>query len=277
MDEPDEYEPVDDLAEALKAGLERARDLGLVAITEAGMRTWAHWDALVDLRDRGELPIDVGILVASGAANDVSRLRDARDASDDRLRLVGLKFYADGWLGPRTCACTRAFHDVDPPDRGILFQDADRLAQRIDPLAAEGFRPATHAIGDRAIEAVLDAYERVYGGAAGCREARPRIEHAQLLRADLIARIAELGVVCCIQPCFAASDAPHVEAGLGGEFPEAYRWDLLIAAGASVIAGSDFPIETLDPRTGLEKLTSGPHPLPLDVATRLMTTPIAEA
>jgi predicted amidohydrolase YtcJ len=275
MDEPDEYEPVDDLAAALRAGLQRAADLGLAAVTEAGMRTWDHWDALVELRERDELPIDVGVLVASGAADDLGRLGDAADASDDRLRVVGVKFYADGWLGPRTCACTQAFHDVEPPTDGILFQDADRLARRMEPLANAGFRPATHAIGDRAMDTVLDAYERVYGGAEGVRAARPRIEHAQLLRADLIARIAELGVVCCIQPCFASSDAPHVERALGDDFPLAYRWDLLIEAGAAVIAGSDFPIETLDPAIGMEHLVSGPHALDAEIATRIMTTPIA--
>ena len=275
MDEPDEYEPVDDLPAALLGGLQRAADLGLVGVTEAGMRSWDHWDALVDLRDRDELPIDVGILVASGAADDLGRMRAAREQAGGRLSLVGVKFYADGWLGPRTCACTHVFHDVDPPDDGILFQDADRLARRIEPLAAAGFRPATHAIGDRAMDAVLDAYERVYGGPEGVHAAAPRIEHAQLLREDLIERIAALGVVCCIQPCFAASDAPHVEAGLDGDYPMAYRWDALIDAGAKVIAGSDFPIETLDPTVGFEHLTSGAHALSSDVATRIMTTPVA--
>lgn len=274
MDEPDEYEPVADLGAALRDGLQRAKDLGLAAVTEAGMRTWDHWDTLVDLRDRGELPIDVGILVASGAADDIGRVREARDASDDALRLVGIKFYADGWLGPRTCACTHAFADVEGDDSGILFQDADRLARRMQPLVDAGFRPATHAIGDRAIDEVLDAYERVYGGAPGVREAAPRIEHAQLLRHDLIARIADLGVVCCIQPCFAESDAGHVERGLDGNYPLAYRWDLLIDAGARVVAGSDFPIETLDPTVGLEHLVTGPHPLDRAVAEKIMTTPL---
>ena len=275
MDEPDEYEPVDDLAAALLGGLQRAADLGLVGVTEAGMRSWDHWDALVELRDRDELPIDVGILVASGAAEDLGRMRTARDEAGGRLHLAGVKFYADGWLGPRTCACTHAFTDVEPRDEGILFQDADRLAARIGPLAADGFRPATHAIGDRAMDTVLDAYERVYGGPDGVRAAAPRIEHAQLLREDLIARIAEVGLVCCIQPCFAASDAIHVEQGLDGNYPMAYRWDALIDAGAKVIAGSDFPIETLDPAVGFEHLTTGDNALSAEVATQIMTTPVA--
>jgi predicted amidohydrolase YtcJ len=85
--------------------------------------------------------------------------------------------------------------------------------------------------------------------------------------------MGEWGVVACIQPSFAVSDAEAAEAALAGRFPEAYRWDLLVDAGVAVIAGSDFPIETLDPDVGLERLTTGDHPLPRAVALRMMTAP----
>lgn len=280
MDEPPD-EPgvngIDALADALRRGLESARDLGITGVTEAGMSDWDHWEALLRLReDFGKLPVDVRVLVASGASRDLGRVVDAVDLNDRRLAIAGVKLYADGWLGPRTCACTEPF--ADAPEPGVLFLDATELAKRVEPLAAAGLRPATHAIGDRAIDAVLDAYESVYGGAAGCRVARPRIEHAQLLRPEHVERIAELGVVVCIQPCFASSDAESLARGFPpGAFPDAYRWDLLLASGASVIAGSDFPIETLDPQVGLEKLTSGPHPLDHDTAVQIMTVPLDDA
>ena len=274
MDEPAGDPAAEDLVAALRDGLQKAADLGLVGITEAGMSDWRHWDALVELRAvDGRLPLDVRVLVASGAA-DLERMRSARSDADPSLAAVGVKFYADGWLGPRTCACSVPFADVEGDDRGILFQDADRLASRIEPFAAEGWGVATHAIGDRAIETVLDAYEAAFGGPAGVRAAAPRIEHAQVLRPELIERMSSLGVVACIQPCFAASDAESIALALAGRFPAAYRWDLLLAAGVTVIAGSDFPIETLDPAIGLERLTSGDHPLDETVARRLMTTPL---
>jgi predicted amidohydrolase YtcJ len=273
MDQPAEAIIADDLPAALLGGLAKAAELGLVGITEAGMSDWRHWHALLALREKGRLPVAVRILVASGAAS-LELLRAARGQSDEDLAVVGVKFYADGWLGPRTCACSLPFADIAGEDTGILFQDADRLAGRAGPYAEAGWRLATHAIGDRAIEAVLDAYEKVYGGPTGCRHAAPRIEHAQVLRRDLIDRMAELGVVACIQPCFAASDADSIALALAGRFPEAYRWDLLLAAGVSVIAGSDFPIETLDPLIGFARLTDGEHGLDDDVARRLMTTPL---
>ena len=243
MDEPFEgMHEGDALDESIMKWLYEAASSGIVSITEAGMRDWSHWESLLRLRTR--LPLRVRVLVASGIA-DLDRMQRT---GDERLELEGVKFYMDGWLGPRTCACSQAFLD-GPKDQGILFMDADELVRRATPFAEAGWTIATHAIGDRGIEAVLDAYEQLVD-----HRVTLRIEHAQVLRPDLIDRMAALGVVACIQPCFAASDADHVRVGLGDRFPDAYRWDRLLDAGVRVITGSDFPIEPLDPNIGLEKL-----------------------
>ncbi len=276
MDEPDPPLTVDDrLRGRLERALERAAAVGLVQLTEAGITDWAYLDALRDLRERGPLPLAVRLFVASGIAEPGRMTR----TGDPWLEVEGVKLYADGWLGPRTCALCRPFADRD--DAGVLFLDADAIARRADPFAEAGFAIATHAIGDRAIEAALDGYERLYG--SDCRVAAPRVEHAQVLRADLVERIATLGVVACIQPSFAVSDAEAARAGLGPDRLEhAYRWDELLAAGARVVTGSDFPIEALEPLTGLQHLVTGvpldgdpDHPeaptLRLDVALELMT------
>lgn len=278
MDELDRPLTVDDqLRGALERGLARAASLGLVQVTEAGMHDWAYFDALRDLRQRGPLPVRVRLLVASGVA-DVARMQRT---GDPWLEIVGVKLYADGWLGSRTCAVCRPFAD-DPGNDGVLFLDADTLARRADPYAEAGWTVATHAIGDRAIDAVLDAYEKVYG--SDCAEAAPRIEHAQVLRPDLVRRIADMGVVACIQPGFAVSDAATARAALADRWEHAYRWDLLLGAGARLVVGSDFPIEQLSPLAGLQQLATGRHldgrpagapTLPVEQALALMTDPEA--
>src|SRR4051812_38267842 len=213
MDEPPGPLPADlDLAAALDGGLRYAADFGLVQITEAGLVSWDYLDALLALRERGPLPLRVRLLVASGLAD----LATMRRTGDDDVEVIGVKFYADGWLGLRTCALCRPFADR-PGDDGVLFMDAATLARRAAPFAEAGWTIATHAIGDRAIETVLDAYQLVFGD--DCEAAAPRIEHAQVLRPDLIDRMAAMGVVACIQPCFAASDEPHVETALSGGWP----------------------------------------------------------
>lgn len=261
----DEAPASNDLEQVMRDALQRAASTGLVEIWEAGMRHMAYWDSLQALRDNGALALRVRVLVAAGLAGQGMPDR----TGDSWLDVVGVKFYADGWLGPRTCACSRDFVD-QPGNDGLLFEPAAHLARRIEPFASAGWLIATHAIGDRAIEAVLDAYEHVFG--AECGTHAPRIEHAQLLRPDLVERMAELGVVACIQPGFAVDDAEQARAGLGDGWPLAYRWSALLDAGVPVVTGSDYPIDKLEPLSGLAKLVGNPFDqMSLQDALPLMT------
>jgi predicted amidohydrolase YtcJ len=252
MDEPVKpLEVHDGLRGALERSLVHARTLGIVQLTEAGMDDWAYLEALLGLRARGPLPVRVRLLVASGIA-DVDRMTRT---GDPWLEIEGVKFYADGWLGTRTCALCSPYTDR-PDEPGVLFLTAEKLAKRCDPFADAGWTIATHAIGDEAISTVLDAYEMVFG--SDCRSAAPRIEHAQVLDEDLITRMADLGVVACVQPGFAVSDVASAREALGRDrFELAYRWDVLLDAGVRLIAGSDHPIESLSPLVGLQRLTTG--------------------
>ena len=253
----------------LAAGLRRAAALGLVEVWEAGVDVGAYLPALTALREQGPLPVRVRLLMASGSARpDQARL------GDPWLEVAGVKFYADGWLGPRTCAMCRPFADR-PGDSGLLFLDAEAIARRAAPFFDAGWVVATHAIGDRAIEAALAGYEVILAGQRA-PAGRLRIEHAQCLRADLIDQMAALGIAACIQPSFATSDAAAAALALGSDSREtAYRWDVLLERGVPVIAGSDFPIETLNPMVGLQRLVAGvpglSPGLPLDTALGLMT------
>jgi predicted amidohydrolase YtcJ len=248
-----------DLADRLTAGLRRASAAGLVEVTEMGLRSWAYLDALADEQVAGPLPCRVRIYVASGLADESGLAElDARRADcGPWVRLDGVKFYADGWLVPRTCALCYDF--ADARGNGVLFADAPALATRIRPLAERGWRIATHAIGDRAVQTVLDAYDLVFDGdGAALAAAAPRIEHASVLSAELIARMASSGVVACIQPSFALSDAAELGPALGpARAAWSYPWTELARAGVAMLAGTDFPIEVLDPLPSLARLVRG--------------------
>ncbi|MEY2399777.1 MAG: hypothetical protein QOJ00_2951 [Actinomycetota bacterium] len=256
----------------LMAGLSRASDLGLCQITEAGMHDWVYLDTLLRRRETDRLPCRVRVLVASGLAEQGMRDR----TGDADVDVIGVKFYADGWIGPRTCALCRPFDDVHPKDDGVLFWEPVPFARAAQPFAEAGWTIATHAIGDRAVIAVLDAYELVFDGDADAARANgARIEHAQVLSPAIIDRIAGQGVTVCAQPSFAKSDAEAAPVALGDErWKQSYDWAGLLRAGANVMLGSDFPIESLDPLVGLRdittKVTRGSQ-LDLATAYELMT------
>ena len=140
-----------------------------------------------------------------------------------------------------------------------MFTGATTLARRIEPFAAAGWRIATHAIGDRAVEAVLDGYELTWrGDRRALAAAAPRIEHGSELPAELGSRIAELGVAVCIQPSFAVSDVKQLPVALGTDrSPTAYPWASLAALGARLLAGTDYPIEVIEPLVSLARLVNG--------------------
>jgi predicted amidohydrolase YtcJ len=280
------------LDDRIAAALTEAAAAGLVEITEMGMRSWAYLDALAAMQAAGPLPCRVRIYVASGLADEggLAELEARRAESGPWVRLDGIKFYADGWLVPRTCALCQDFADTGGP--GTLFCDAPGLARRIQPLAQRGWRIATHAIGDRAVQTVLDAYSLAFDDdAAAIAAAAPRIEHASVLSAELIDRMADTGVVACIQPSFAVTDAAELGPALGPErAARAYPWAQLARAGVAMLAGTDYPIEVLDPLPSLARLVRGESRragfvttssapaqarLPAHIAFALMTDPAA--
>lgn len=280
------------LDDRIAAALTEAAAAGLVEITEMGMRSWAYLDALVAMQAAGPLPCRVRIYVASGLADEggLAELEARRAEGGPWVRLDGIKFYADGWLVPRTCALCQDFADTGGP--GTLFCDAPGLARRIQPLAQRGWRIATHAIGDRAVRTVLDAYGLAFDDdAAAIAAAAPRIEHASVLSAELIDRMADTGVVACIQPSFAVTDAAELGPALGPErAARAYPWAQLARAGVAMLAGTDYPIEVLEPLPSLARLVRGESRrpgfvttssapaqarLPAHIAFALMTDPAA--
>src|SRR5690348_14476628 len=100
--EPARGDPLPYMAQQLYLGLASAAEVGLVEVTEMGMRTWWYLEALSMLQESMPLPARVRIYLASGLAEKVSlQEMDARRSDcGPWVKLEGVKFYADGWLTP---------------------------------------------------------------------------------------------------------------------------------------------------------------------------------
>ena len=117
---------------------------------------------------------------------------------DSWLRFGGVKIFADGSIGARNAALTRPYRGGGPGDVGELNHSVDELAAMIGDADGAEWQTVIHAIGDRAIDAVLDAHEQVSSRPA----LRHRIEHFELARPEQIVRCRDLGVSVCMQPNF---------------------------------------------------------------------------
>jgi len=167
----------------------------------------------------------------------------------DRLRLVGVKLYADGALGSRGALLKAPYADR-AGERGLAFLTDSQLRNLMSRAAMDGLQLAVHAIGDAANAQVLDAIDELSETYTGDR--RWRIEHAQIVDPADIPRFGRHGIIASMQPVHQTSDRTMAEARLGpNRLGGAYAWEAMLRVGARLAFGSDTPVESPDPFAGL--------------------------
>lgn len=223
--------------------------LGLTGVTDMGV-SQADYEAYSSLRHADRLPIRVSLFLTDDEAVLGPWFRRGPEVDPKaRLQVRGVKLYADGALGSRGAALLEPYSD-DPGNLGLLVTPPAHLQEVAQRAAATGFQVAIHAIGDRGSLLALDALEGALNG-AGAR-LRFRLEHAQVLRLADIERLGRLGVIASMQPTHATSDMGWAGDRLGERrLAGAYAWQKVRAAGGRLALGSDFPVESADPRLGL--------------------------
>jgi predicted amidohydrolase YtcJ len=278
---------VDGLVDALKAAGDAYLAAGVTSVHDTGVGLLAgpaeldaYRSALstgsLRTRVRAYLVQDLFPGLSEGALSPVEA--GIAGVGDDRFRLGGVKLWADGSIQGLT-GCVSEGYACAPDKNGVLIFPPDDLAARVAALHAGGWQVAVHGNGDRAIEAILDAYV-----ALGMRkhesDLRHRIEHCQMAREDQLERMAEAGVLASffIKHVYYWGDR-HRDRFLGPE--RAGRINPLASAkrrGIRFGLHSDTPVVPVPPLEGIwcavQRRTSGGEVLgaeqQVDVATALM-------
>ena len=243
------------------AGVAASR--GITAVHEMAM-PHSHGDAdlRVLLQQRSRLPVDAMPIVAT---------MDLSVAIQHRLSAVGGDLPTDGSVGAATAALLTPYEGSD--SIGAMSYSDDELAEFFHGGHAAGLQVGVHAIGDRAIEQVLAAWERVYQASDSrerrhFRARRHRIEHVEMISTAQIERAAVLGLAASIQPAFDrewGNRGGLYEQRLGMDRARAMNpFRTMIDRGVEVGVGSDAPVTPLDPMRCIASL-EGHH----DAAQRL--------
>ncbi|WP_324194737.1 amidohydrolase [Nocardia terpenica] len=232
---------------ARRAALDHAASRGVVAVHEcAGPQITGRAD-VAEL-----LEFSHGVQVRAYWGEAVRTAEEAR-ALVAELGVHGLAgdLFVDGSLGSHTAWLRDRYADRD--GTGIGYLDADAVTAHIRACTEAGIQAGFHAIGDAAIDAVVQGFSRVaaeVGGPAVAARGH-RIEHAELLDARQIAALAEYGVIASVQPGFdAAWGGPDgmYAARLGAERAAALNpFAAMASAGISLALGSDAPVTALEP------------------------------
>jgi predicted amidohydrolase YtcJ len=127
-----------------------------------------------------------------------------------------------------------------PKDTGLFITPPDTLYARVKGADSAGLHVTVHAIGDRAISTQLGIFERV-ARENGPRDRRFRIEHAQHIGPNDMARFAQLGVIPSMQPYHAIDDGRWADKVIGEErSSRTYAFRSLLDNGARLAFGSDW-------------------------------------
>ncbi len=157
-----------------------------------------------------------------------------------------------GMLSPylrRGCACA-----AGGTHNGLSFVDPSSLRDYVTALDAHGFQVHFHALGDRAVREALDAVEAARA-ANGPNDHRHHLAHLQVVHPDDVPRFRALGATANLQPLWAAHEPQMDELTIPFLGPERSGWQYpfadLLRAGATLAAGSDWPVSSADPIQGI--------------------------
>lgn len=270
---------------ALRAAYRDLHAVGIATIHEI-IRLPEEADDHAVLRAAGDLGVRIRLFYRvheSPLSLDwLEHLGIRRGLGDDWIKVLGVKVSVDGFCIFRNAAVETPYKG-DPDNRGLLRIESDSLDDLVARANAQGLQVAVHAVGPRAVDLALDAFERAGPAIAGPH----RVEHAYLdMDVARLTRMRDLGLVWSVQPAFL--DAYRREWADAFE-PERVGSMMPLRTGAAmglpIQFNSDFPCAPFDPlggiRLAVERSRGGPRSrdpevLSIAEAWRAYTTTPAE-
>ena len=240
-----------------RAALAHAAAHGLTSVQTCDVRS-RDWPtvlaALEELDAQDALPLRLTLQCAMDTPADLQALWDAGyrpGAHGKRWKIGPLKLFLDGSLGARTAWLRGGYADA-PGAHGLCclpMAEALALARKAD---AAGMQVVAHAIGDGAMEEMLDIIETLNAPRGGANPLRHGVVHCQVTTPGQWDRLAALGAGALVQPIFLDYDHTIVTARCGAALAgTSYAFGDAVRRGLPVSYGTDAPVESLDPLRNL--------------------------
>jgi hypothetical protein len=245
------------LIDGLKHAQNYANSFGITSINDANAGE-SYLKAYADLDRQDSLTVRVTASLESEGhpvAEEVTRLLKLAAAYRGRMLQTGtVKIFADGVIESHTAALLLPYLGHGS-DRGPLNYEPDSLNALVLALDSAGFQVHVHAIGDRAIRATLDAFEKARE-AHGDRDNRHFIAHLELIDSADIPRFRTLNVTASFQSFWAIRDEyikDLTEPVLGpARSSHLYPIGSVMRSGAIVVGGSDWTVSSLNPLDAIQ-------------------------
>lgn len=189
--------PFEEILEATRLAIGEAHRLGVTSIQD--IVTPEYLSAYQELQKRGDLNLRVYACFYEDYLESLVGLGLKSQFGDNLLKFGGIKTFADGSLGARSAALSSPYQGEEG-GLGVLTHSDEELNRVMEKADGAGIQILTHAIGDRAIDQVLNGYEKTLKGRPN--ELRHRIEHLEVTTSEQLRRMKHLGILAAMQPNF---------------------------------------------------------------------------
>jgi predicted amidohydrolase YtcJ len=244
---------VEDYVEALRRCNDAYVRAGITSSQDASSTTADQVRAYQLAVERGVLKLRTSMMIREHLLPHLLGLGVVQGLGNERLRVGPVKLFIDGSLIGRTAAVTIPFLEDPAEDNlGLTMMPREQFEDYVMQAHTAGFQIAVHAIGDRGIDWVLDAYEKALT-AHPRDDHRHRIEHCGICRPDILDRIQRLGVVPVSQPVFIIEYGDGFIRHLGLERVQlTYPFRSFLERGIRLVFSSDCPVSHFAPLKSMQ-------------------------
>ncbi len=227
-----------EMEKAFKDACSYANRLGITTVNDFVIPE--HIAPYVALRKKDELTVRILMCPRSSQLDQFQAVGLSSGFGDEYLKLGAVKIFFDGSIGAHTAALNLPYSD-DPSTNGIFMDPPETLFKLVEQAVSMGFQTANHVIGDRAIDLVLEFFDKL-SAEYTIEPARHRLEHAEYLTTEHLNKVKQLGLVLSPQPNFLKWEHPGglYETRLGSNRFQNLNWlRTYFDAGVPIGFGSD--------------------------------------
>ena len=232
--------PLDQKLAEARTALAQLRELGVTSIHD--ITPPDQFEVYEELLRRGELTSRVYARPTLDKWEDLRAVGIRHGLGSDWIRIGGLKGFVDGIMGNSSARFYEPYlHSGERGSWRPMMEPPGNMQRLLLGTDSAGLWPQVHAIGDQAIDTLIDMFEHVMR-TNGRKDRRFRIIHTQVIRGPEVAqRMARLGIIAEVQPYHAIDDMRWMEERIGARAKWAYAFRTLHDAGVRLSFGSDWP------------------------------------
>jgi predicted amidohydrolase YtcJ len=238
--------------EDIERALEHAAQLGIT-----GLQTGSYIkeiEIFKELKKEGKLTLRVYAWISVHELDRALERGLMWGQGDEMVRVGLVKMFIDGTIGVRSALMFESFTE-EPGNTGLAQYEEEEFYALVEKAHKSGYQVGVHAIGDKAVHWVLNAFERAQKK-HGKKGLRHRVEHCTVVTFEDTERFGELGVVASMQPNITGSEI-YRRVRLGKERTRRVdMWRTLLNNGAVLAWGTDWPVSPINPMENLYQLVT---------------------